>query len=215
MKSANHVLITGEAGCDLDRLTRAIHAVSLRRARELVAISELPGERAKQREILSRAKRSTLVIDLGAIEAPLDPAFCSMVFSPDYHVRVIALASATNTARKLIPLEHLEQLQHLWVRPLALRPGDISALLDRILEERGAAFRLGDLTRANRDALCAHEWRDNFNGLRLAAERLVEISRVNGWEDMDWREKSAALGMAKTTLYDWFTGVGLTLPLFA
>jgi hypothetical protein len=31
---------------------------------------------------------------------------------------------------------------------------------------------------------------------------------------MDWRERSAATSIPRSTLYDWFTTVGLTLPLF-
>ena len=62
------ILFTGEAGCDLDRLARAIHSVSLRRSLPLVHLAELPVERSTQLDILRRAARSTLVIDLYAIE---------------------------------------------------------------------------------------------------------------------------------------------------
>jgi hypothetical protein len=215
VKGSNNLLLTGETGCDLDRLARAIHAVSLRRLRALVEISGLPSERVKQREIIRNAGRSTLVISLDEIKAALDPTFCSMVFSTDYHIRVIVLALTKDAARRLVPIENLEQLQHIWIRPLAMRPGDVPELFDRMLTDRQASFRLADLTRANRDSLCSNEWRDNFVGLRLAADRLVAMSLVAGWEDMDWRERSAALAVPKTTLYDWFTGLGLSLPLFA
>jgi hypothetical protein len=214
-KGSNNLLITGESGCDLDRLARSIHAVSLRRMRELVEISKLPEERAKQRDIIKNAARSTLVINLETAKAPLDPTFCSMVFSPDYHVRVIVLAAATSAARKLLPVESVEQMQHIWIRPLAMRPGDVPDLLDRMLAERLASLRLADLTPSNRAALCASEWRDNFVGLRVAADRLVAIARTTTWESMDWRDRSAAVGVPKSTLYDWFIGLGLTLPVLA
>ena len=87
------------------------------------------------------------------------------------------------------------------------------------LVEREATFRLVDLTQPNHDALCSHDWRDNFIGLRFAVDRLIEISRVDDWEKMNWLERSAALGIPKTTLYEWFSGLGLglglTSPLFA
>ncbi len=215
VKSMQHLLLTGETGCDLDRLARAIHAVSARRSRPLVEIAEPPGDRAMQREILKRAARSSLVINLEAIEAPLDPTFCSMALSPDFHIRVIVLAPTPTVARELLAIESMERLHQIWVRPLGMRPGDIPGLLDRMIAERQATFRLADLAPQNQDVLCSYEWRDNFIGLRLAAERLIAISRVHGWEAMSWQERSAALGIAKTTLFEWFGGLGLTSPLFA
>lgn len=215
VKSAHHLLLTGETGCDLDRLARAIHAVSLRRSRALVEIAEIPTDRGQQREILRRAARSTLVIDLDELDAPVDPTFGSMALSRDYHIRVIVLAATSTVARKLLALEEMEQLHHIWIRPLAMRPGDVPDLLDRMLVERQAPVRLDDLAPANRDALCGHDWRDNFIGLRLAADRLTAISRVSGWEAMSWQERGAALGAPKTTLFEWFSGLGLTSPLFA
>jgi len=96
-----------------------------------------------------------------------------------------------------------------------MRPGDVPELLDHLLAERQAGIRLADLSPRNRGVLCSHDWRDNFIGLRLAADRLAAIARVQGWEAMNWKERSCALGMAKTTIYDWFSGLGLTSPLFA
>jgi hypothetical protein len=215
VKYAHPLLLTAEPGCDTDRLARAIHAVSLRRTRPLVEIFEVPADRSQQREILKRAARSSLVIDLYRIEAPLDPAFCSMVFSRDHHVRVIALAPSTETARRLLGIQHPERMQHIWVRPLGLRPGDIPDLLDRMLAERASPRRITDLTPRNRDALCAWEWRDNLAGLRVAADRLAAIARVPGWDGLDWRQRAAATSVPKSTLHDWFTTRRLTSPLFA
>jgi hypothetical protein len=219
VKQSNHLLLTGETGCDLDRLARAIHAVSLRRRRVLVELAEVPADRGAQRELLRRAARSSLLIRLDAIKAPLDPAFCATAFSREHHIRVIVIAKAAAAARRLLVADQLEQLeqrgqlQHVWIRPLGLRPGDVPGLLDGLLAERGAAFRLADLSPKNRHVLRHHEWRDNFIGLRLAADRLVAISHVLGWETMSWQERSAALGMPKSTLFEWFSGLGLTSPL--
>lgn len=215
VKTSPSLLLTGETGCDLDRLARSIHAVSLRRSRALVEISEVPTDRGAQREILKRATRSTLVINLDAIEPPLDPTFCSMVFASEYNVRAIVLAPTPAVARKLLAIDDMERLQHIWIRPLCMRPGDVPHLLASILAEREATFRLIDLTQPNHDALCSHDWRDNFIGLRSVVDRLIEISRVDGWEKMNWLERSAALGTPKTTLYEWFSGLRLTSPLFA
>jgi hypothetical protein len=95
-----------------------------------------------------------------------------------------------------------------------MRPGDIPDLLDRMLAERASPRRITDLTRRNRDALCAWEWRDNLAGLRAAADRLATIARVPGWDGMDWRERAAATSIPKSTLHDWFASLQLTSPLF-
>ncbi|HWO17595.1 MAG TPA: FHA domain-containing protein [Kofleriaceae bacterium] len=219
VKQSHPLLITGETGCDLDRLGRAIHAVSLRRRRALVELTALPDDRGAQRELLRRAARSSLLIRLDAIKAPLDPAFCGAAFSRDHHIRVIVVAPTAAVARRLLALDalkqavQLEQLQHIWIRPLGMRPGDVPGLLDRLLAERRAAFRLADLTPKNRQVLCNHDWRDNFIGLRLVADRLAAIGRVRGWETMSWHERSAAVGIPKATLFEWFRGFGLTSPL--
>lgn len=215
VKHSSHLLIIGEPGCELDRLARTIHAVSLRRSRPPVEIAALPTEPGKQRELVKRAARSTLVIDLDRIRAPLDSTFCSMMFSADYHVRVIALAQTTNAARRLLPVEKVERMQHIWIRPLSERPGDIPDLLDRMLAERGSPRRVADLTLRNREALSAWPWRDNFIGLRTAADRIAAIARVQGWERLDWRERAAATSIPRSTLHDWFTALRLTSPLFA
>jgi hypothetical protein len=215
VKHPEHLLLTGETRCDLDRLAGAIHAVSLRRSRPLVELTEPPADRAAERELLRRARRSSLLIRLDAIKAALDPAFCSMAFSPDYHIRVIAIAPAAATARRLLPIEDARHLPHLGIRPLRMRPDDVPGLLDRLLAGRGVALRLAHLAPQNREALSRHEWRDNFVGLRLAADRLAAIARVPGWEAMSWHERSAALGMPKTTIFEWWSGLGLTSPLLA
>lgn len=215
VKSSHPLLFTGEAGCDLDRLAGAIHAVSLRRNLPLVQIAEPPADRGAQLDLLRRAARSTLVIDLDAIETPLDPTFCTMAFAPEYHIRMIVIAPTATIARKLLAIDAVERLQHIWVRPLGMRPGDIPYLLDQVLADRGAEFRLSDLTPQNHDALCSHEWRENFDGLRFAADRLIAISRISSWEAMNWQERSTALAVPKTTLFQWFNSLGLTSPLFS
>jgi hypothetical protein len=96
-----------------------------------------------------------------------------------------------------------------------MRPGDVLELLDRLLAARGAPRPVAALAARNRLALGRHAWRDNFIGLRLAADRLAAIGRVPTWERMDWRERAAALGVPKSTLHDWFTALGLSSPLFA
>ncbi len=126
---------------------------------------------------------------------------------------MIATAPSAAAARRVPRRGGAPHLQQLGLRPLALRTGELPALLDHLLAERGAGFGFAELAAQNREALRRHGWRDNFAGLRLAADRLVAIGRVRDWEAMTWHERSAALGVPKTTLFDWFTSLGLAVPL--
>jgi hypothetical protein len=210
-----NLLITGEAGCEHDRLARAIHAMSLLRNRPFVECSQVPADRAAQVALIKRAARSTLMLAVTNRMPPLDLTFCSMLFSPDYHVRVVVIAPAHATARRVIPGEHVDQMKHVWIRPIRARTAELPAIFDRLLAERDAPIRLADLTEANRARLLGHEWRGNWSDLRTTADRLTAIARAPGWEVLDWRDRAAVLGIAKSTLHDWYRSLQLTRPLFA
>ena len=209
-----HLLLTGEAGCEHDRLARAIHAMSLVRNRPAVECSHVPADRPSQIALIKRASRSSLVLSLAARTPPLDPTFVSMLFSPSYHVRVIAIAPGLAAARRALPGDHVDRMQHVWIRPIAARAGELPILLDRLLAERDAPIRLANLTEANRARLLSHEWRGNWNDVRMTADRLTAIARTPGWEQLDWRDRASALGIAKSTLHDWYRSLQLTRPLF-
>lgn len=210
-----NLLITGEAGGEHDRLARAIHAMSLVRNRPMVECLQVPVERSAQVALIKRAARSTLMLALSNKLAPLDPAFCSMLFSPGYHVRVIVLAPVQATARRLLPGENVDQMQHVWIRPIRARSAELPVIFDRLFGERDAPIRVDDLAEANRARLLAHEWRGNWHEVRTTVDRLTAIARTPDWESLDWRERAATLGIAKSTLHDWYRALQLTRPLFA
>ncbi|HEX7840619.1 MAG TPA: FHA domain-containing protein [Kofleriaceae bacterium] len=210
-----NLLITGEAGCEHDRLARAIHAMSLRRNRPFVECLQVPADRATQVALIKRAARSTLMLALTNRMPALDPTFCSMLFSPGYHVRVIVTAPSHATARRAILGAQVDQMQHVWIRPIRARAGELPAIFDRLLAERDAPVRFADFTEANRARLLAHDWRGNWSDLRTTADRLTAIARAPGWEALDWRDRAAAIGIAKSTLHDWYRSLLLTRPLFA
>jgi|SRR5215510_8790195 len=210
-----NLLITGEAGCEHDRLARAIHAMSLRRNRPFVECLQVPTDRSSQTALIKRAARSTLMLALTHRMPSLDPTFCSMLFSPGYHVRVIVIAPSHATARRALPGALVDQMQHVGIRPIRVRAAELPAMFDRLLAERGAPVRLADLTEANRARLLVHEWRGNWSDLRTTADRLTAIARAPGWEALDWRDRAAVLGIAKSTLHDWYRSLQLTRPLFA
>jgi hypothetical protein len=88
-------------------------------------------------------------------------------------------------------------------------------LLDRLLAERDAPIRHGSLTRANWEGFLGHAWRGNWADLRQAADRLTSIARISDYEELTWRQRAAALGIALATLYDWHKSLTLTMPVFA
>lgn len=203
-----NILITGEPGCDQDRLARGMHAVSLRRSLPIVEVSELPATRPAQRELIDRAARSTLVIALAPHSPRIDPTFCSMLLSSSFHVRLIVIAEAAAAATEALGIDATGPMQHVWLRPLASRAGEILDLLDRMFAERGAALRVSELTPDNQAALQSYAWPDNLAGLRAAADRLEALVREKAL-----RKAADALAMSKSTLHHWVDRLGLSLPL--
>ncbi|TMQ09178.1 MAG: sigma-54-dependent Fis family transcriptional regulator [Deltaproteobacteria bacterium] len=214
-KGLGNLLLTGEAGCEHERLARAIHAMSLLRNRPLIECSHIPAERPSQVGLIKRASRSTFVLSLTSRTPPIEPTFASMLFSPSYHVRVIVIAPSLAVSRRVLPAQNVDQMQHVWIRPIAARARELPAIFDRLLSEGDAPIRLANLTEANRARLLSHAWRGNWEDVRMAANRLTSIARIPDWEELDWRERAIALGIAKSTLYDWYKLLQLTKPLFA
>jgi hypothetical protein len=208
VRGSSNLIVTGEANSDLDQLAATIHAVSLRRKQNIVEISEVPDDRAKQRALVESAARSTLVIFVAIGQGRLDPTFCSMVRSPTYHVRVIVLAPSIDVARDTLGRDAVDQMQHVWVRPLLLRSTEIDRLLDRAFE-RHSTLRVANLTPANLAALRAHDWPDNLAGLRRMAAMILAHAAHHGL-----RPAAKSLGMAASTLHSQLVRVGLSFPLF-
>jgi len=209
-RGSSNLILTGEASCDQDRLARTIHAISLRRRQAIVEIAELPEDRVKQRAILDSAVRSTLVVPIAVRQPPFDPTFCSMMCSPTCHVRVIVLAPSIDVARDALSRDVVDQMQHVRVRPLALRSTEIDRLLDRVFVERRATLRAANLTPANLAALRAHGWPDNLAGLRRFADQILAHATHHGL-----RPAARSLGMSPSTLHSQLIRVGLSFPLFA
>lgn len=210
-KSLGHLLITGEPGCEHHRLACAIHAMSLVRKRKFVDCATVPPDRAEQVALIKGAHQSTMMLKVTEQMNPLDPTFCSMLFSSDFHVRVIVIAPTPSSARRVLPSDYIDQMQHVWIRPIGVRSGELSVIFDRLLSEREPSLRFANLTESNRVRLLAREWRRNWEELRITWDRLVCIARMS-----DWRDRAEALGMKKTTLHEWyFKTLKLTMPLLA
>lgn len=204
------LLLTGEAGSDLDRLARAIHAMSLQRSRTAVEVATLPPERAAQVALAQHAAQTSLILPLGDDGPPLDPYFASMLFDVSSGVRLIALASSPEIARRALTDAGVERMQRVEVRPLAYRRGEIHKLLDRRFGESGFDRRTADLTRVNQDALQTYDWPGNFDELRDIADAIIAHATLGGL-----RPAAGALGMSShKKLARRFERVGLRFPLF-
>lgn len=208
VRGSSNLIVTGEANSDLDQLAGAIHAASLRRRQNIVETLEVPEDLAKQRAIIERAVRSTLVISIATGQPRVDPTFCSMIRSPTYHLRVIVLAPSIDVARDTLGQDIVDQMQHVWVRPLLLRSTEIDHLLDRSFE-RHSTLRIANLTPANLAALRAYDWPDNLAGLRRIVTMILAHATHHGL-----RPAARFLGMPPSTLHDQLVRVGLSFPLF-
>jgi hypothetical protein len=203
------LLLTGEDGCDLDRLAGAIHAMSLRRSRPAVEVAAVPQERAAQVALVRQASKTSLILPLGASGAPLDPQLVSMLFDASFGVRLIALASSPEVACGALTESRVELMQHVSVRPLAYRSGEIDKLLDRRFVEKTFQLRTADLTHANHSALQTYHWPGNFDELRQIADAIIAHASLGGL-----RPAAESLEMTHQTLQRRFARVGLGFPLF-
>lgn len=204
------LLLTAEAGCDLDRLAQAIHAMSLLRGQKAIEVSTPVPDRAAQLALVEQASHSSLILRVGDDDAPLDPYVASMLLEVSSDVRLIALASSADAARRALPGARVDRMQHVEVRPLAFRRGEISKLLDRRFAEAECPRRTADLTSANQEALRTHDWPGNFGELREIADAIVAHDTLGGL-----RPAAELLGLAShTKLARRFERVGLGLPLF-
>jgi len=202
------LLLTGEAGCDLDRLARAIHAMSARRLRKAVEIASVPQERAAQVALMQQAFKTSLILPLGHEAAPLDPEFVWTLFDASFGARLIALASSPDIAQRALTDAKVGLMQHVPVRPLAYRDGEIHKLLDRQFAEHTFHLRTDDLTPANQDALKTYHWPGNFDELRGIADAIIAHATLGGL-----RPAAKSLGISHGTLARRFERVGLKLPL--
>jgi hypothetical protein len=204
------LLLTGEAGCDLDRLARAIHGMSLRRSKKPVDVAAVPQDQAAQVALVRQASKTSLILPLADDGAPLDPQFVPMLFDASFGVRLIALASSPDIAQRALTDAKVALMQHVPVYPLAYRSGEVDKLIDRRFAEREFALRAADLTPANQDALKAYHWPGNFDELRAIADGIIAHKTAGGL-----RPAAESLGISHHKLARHFERVGLGIPLFS
>jgi hypothetical protein len=206
---ACHVIITGEDGCGQERLAKAIHDMSPRRAHAMLPIANVPADRAAQGALVRQASKpkTTVVLSVGPKKdnPPLDPDFITTLYSPSYGVRVIVLAANEDDAEHALPKQQFRQSYHVSLRPLAYRSGEIDQLLDRMFAARDASYlRTADLLVENQEALRAYSWPKNLAQLHTVAEAIVAHEAHGGL-----RAAGRALGLAPATMHGHLARVGL------
>lgn len=202
------VLITGEAGCDHDRLARALHEMSPRRVFDLVTMPAAPADRKGQRAIIDAASRSSLIIPIADGTEPFDQAFVSMLFDRSYNIRLIVLASTVARVADVLGADFVKRMTEVYLRSIAFRPSMILRLLDEILHERSATLHTADMTAANRHALENYDWRRNFDELRQVADWLVLLDKSDSV-----RAAAQQLGMPPSTFHDRLQEIGVSIPI--
>ena len=210
MGGAN-LVITGDKGCEQSRLAETIHAISLRRGRELVHLDRELTDRAAQRAIIDRASRATLVLTIHEDTPVMDATFVSMLFSPSRHIRVITIAPSVQKARDVLGEMSTATMRLVSLAPIAQRPGAVPRLLDRLFADRGVDLRVSDLTSANQAALQAYSWPENLSELRFAADRFIEIAREGSV-----KAGAEKLGVPTSSMHYWYGDqLGLSSPFLA
>jgi hypothetical protein len=206
--NTRHILVTGEPGCDHVRLARAIHQVSRLRERAAIEMEDLPKDRAKQREILDAASRSTLILRIDDKAPILDPAFASMIFSTSYHVRVIACASSLDVAIRVLTETYTRTMGNIELLPLARRKGSICRILDRVLADMGSELRATNLSSSNQTGIDTRDWPNNFDDLREVAKHLDLIHREGSL-----RKAAERLKVPLASYHYMLRGFGVSTPL--
>jgi hypothetical protein len=204
-----HILITSEPHREQARLAQIIHGLSKARARPIIECNsdQVPADPAKQLELVEKAARSTLVLNLGDDDTRLASNFVTTVFASKYRVRVIVLTRGVAVANKALG-EYARRLQYVWLPPISNRPEEIDRLLDRMFVERNSSLRVSNMPPDDQSALRAYGWPDDFASLREAADILAAINRLGSLP-----KAARELKIAPSTLYHWYVEkLGLALP---
>lgn len=205
-----HVLITSGEHCEQHVLAQLIHELVPFEGRPSVECRTVPVDPAAQSEIVHRAVRSTLILNIGDDDTRIPSRFLDAVFSSRNQIRVVMLARGMSVADRALGQTYIGQMQHMWVPELSSRPEMIHRLLDGMFEERGSALRVANMTAQNQAVLQGHSWPEDFASLRQAADLLVAIHK-NGTKNA----AAQALGMSPSSMYDWWKSMRFSKHLLA
>lgn len=202
-----HVMIVGEPGCDQERLARSLYHAS-RWSTKFIELPEVPADRRQQRKLLDEASHGAICMTLKDRGAPMDETFLSMLLSTDFRVRLFVLAPMLSVANNALGFHVVSRMLQIPILPIRERIGQVPALLDRILSERGSSLRFADLKEVNQRALLRHGWPQNFVELRDFATRLIALAKHDSV-----KRAAATLEIPRSSLQYWLTRMKLKLPL--
>lgn len=201
------LVLTGPPGCEPERLARAIHEGSPRRALPFVELDPRGSSSACARAV-GAAQGGTLYVDLRAVKGRKLPAkVLAIVFAKDTRCRQVLAAPSLVSA--LAALDgRAARPEEIAIPAVATRGHDVPALLDALLAEQGASQRFVDLPLDRQEALCAFEWPENHEDLRRTAPRLAAYLAHDG----NVSAAARTLGVDDSTLAEALRRVGILAP---
>jgi hypothetical protein len=173
--SSRHILFIGEPGCDQQRLGEVIHHISHRRHKRFQPIGKDPTLDSETRQKLIDAEHGTLFVPVFQ-KGRLDQRFVSAAIKPEAAIRLIICATSADKIAASFPAQTLQHAKQIKFRPLRERIAEIPQLLDKRLVVRRSMVRFAELRPGDQASLLAHEWPDNLQELRQAADRFAELA---------------------------------------
>ncbi len=164
------LLLTGPRGSEPEALATRIHPYTSRRGQPLEVIDVATTRDAFAFQV-RRAGHGTIFVDLTPLRGRSAPAQLVRSLTEGCNARVILAAPSAAAAQKALDLPRFP-LSEVEIPAVALRRGDVPAMLDVALERRGSAHRVAELPRDRRGAMAEFDWPGNLEEIVATAERL-------------------------------------------
>jgi transcriptional regulator with AAA-type ATPase domain len=195
--SARHILLLGEPRSGQDRLGRAIHHISHRRHNRFFTLPEKPKLDSGTRQDLQDAQSGTVFVRLYQ-KGKLKERFVEALSCPATMLRLIICARSRDKVEASFPAELVNKAMQITIPPLRERAGEIAELLDQWFITRNSPLRFATLRAELRESLLSDPWPDNFDGLREAADHLIQLAPYRSG-----RQATLDSQLTRATLRSW------------
>lgn len=173
--SARHVLLLGEPRSGQERLGRAIHHISHRRHKRFLALPAKPKLDSSTRQDLCDARSGTVLVYLHH-KGKLNERFVAALACRAARLRLIICARSRDKIEASFPARLVNEAMQITIQPLRERAGEIAELLDQWFIEDASPLRFTALREELRESLLSDPWPDNFDGLKEAADHLIQLA---------------------------------------
>jgi hypothetical protein len=204
--SARHVLLTGELGCDQERLGRVIHQVSHRRHNRFYPLPERPKLDSAVRQDIRDAANGTVLVQLHQ-RGKLDERLVATLVDSEANLRLIICAHSRDKAEASFPVAVTNNAKEIAIPPLRKRTGaEIQELLDQWFIARRSHVRFAALRPEVRACLLSHPWPENLQELREAADNFAQLAHYRSG-----RQVSQSSQITRGKLRSWQRKLNLKL----